>query len=59
MSSKYKKISSYLASSRSQTIRSKSNRELGENEDLIGVYGVKDRENWITTFGFIVKVNIE
>ena len=30
---------------------------LKENEELIGVYGVKDQQDWLTGFGFIVKVN--
>ena len=29
---------------------------IGDNESLIGFYGVKDKENWFTSFGFIVKV---
>ena len=29
-------------------------REIGENEALIGVYGVKDKENFFTSFGYIV-----
>ena len=31
--------------------------QLGYNEELIGVYGVKDKKSWFTSFGFIVKVN--
>ena len=30
--------------------------EIGDNEELIGVYGVAGKESWITSFGFIVKV---
>ena len=30
--------------------------ELKENEEIFGVYGVKDRFSHITTLGFIVKV---
>ena len=30
--------------------------QLGVNEELIGVYGVKNRNSWFTSFGFIVKV---
>lgn len=32
---------------------------LEDNEDLIGVYGVKDKEKWFTAFGFILKVKEE
>ena len=28
-----------------------------ENEEIIGVYGVKDTRKWFESFGFIVKVN--
>ena len=31
-------------------------RHLAENEELIGFYGVKDKEDYFTTFGFLVKV---
>jgi len=31
--------------------------EIQAHEELIGVYGVKDEVNWLSTFGFIVKVN--
>ena len=30
--------------------------EIGESEDLIGVYGQKDKDNKFSSFGFIVKV---
>ena len=30
--------------------------QLGENEELIGVYGNKDKGTWFRNFGFIVKV---
>jgi len=30
--------------------------DIGSNEELIGVYGVKDKSNYFTSFGFIVKV---
>ena len=30
--------------------------ELQENEELIGVYGVKDLAEYFNSFGFIVKV---
>ena len=30
--------------------------EIADNEELIGVYGVKDKERWFSAFGFIVKV---
>ena len=33
--------------------------QLGENEELIGVYGVKNKRSWLTSFGFIVKVTTE
>ena len=33
--------------------------QIAENERLIGVYGVKGKENWFTSFGFIVKVQID
>ena len=36
--------------------RSGQVHEIGENEELIGVYGVKDLDNWFNSFGFIVKV---
>ena len=29
---------------------------LEDNEELIGVYGVTDKEDWITSLGFLVKV---
>ena len=29
---------------------------LREDEELIGVYGVKDKSNYLTTFGYIVKI---
>ena len=29
---------------------------LAENEELFGVYGFKDRKDWFSTFGYIVKV---
>lgn len=29
---------------------------LRDNEELFGVYGVKGKENHLTTFGYIVKV---
>ena len=29
--------------------------ELAENEELIGIYGVKDKQDYFTSFGFIVK----
>ena len=28
---------------------------LGENEELIGVYGLKDKSSYFSSFGFIVK----
>ena len=31
-------------------------RTLEPGESLIGVYGVKDRQKWFTSFGFIVQV---
>ena len=33
-----------------------SYHQLSENEELIGVYGVKDMWEYFTSFGFIVKV---
>ena len=30
--------------------------QLGENEELIGVYGSMDKNPWFESFGFIVKV---
>ena len=30
--------------------------EIAENEELIGVYGVRNKAEWLSTFGFIVKV---
>ena len=33
--------------------------QIAENEELIGVYGVKDKEAYLTSFGFIVKVKKE
>ena len=30
--------------------------QLGENEELIGVYGNKDQHHYFRNFGFIVKV---
>ena len=30
--------------------------EIGENEELVGVYGVNNRPQHFTTFGFIVRV---
>ena len=32
-------------------------RDIAENEELIGVYGEKDKQDYITSFGFVVKVN--
>ena len=29
---------------------------LREDEEIIGVYGVKDKSNYLTTFGYIVKI---
>lgn len=29
---------------------------IAENEDLIGVYGVRNKEHWFTSFGFMVRV---
>ena len=29
---------------------------LEDNEEIFGVYGVKDKQKYLTTFGFIVKV---
>ena len=29
--------------------------DLGEEEELIGIYGVMGKKQWLTTFGFIVK----
>ena len=29
-------------------------QEIGENEMIIGIYGVKDKEPWISSLGFIV-----
>ena len=35
-------------------------REIGENEEIIGVYGVKgDNYKWFRNFGFIVKVRLQ
>ena len=34
-------------------------RTLDENQELVGIYGVKDESKNITTFGFITKVNRE
>ena len=31
---------------------------IADNESLIGFYGVKDKENWFTSFGFIVKISL-
>ena len=31
-------------------------RHLADKEELIGFYGVKDKYNYFTTFGFLVKV---
>ena len=36
--------------------RSTTSYELGEKEELIGVYGVMNNFNWFSSFGFIVKV---
>ena len=33
-------------------------RHLADNEELIGFYGVKDKLNYFTTFGFLVKVRL-
>ena len=30
--------------------------QLGDNEELIGVYGIKDKSEYFSAFGFIVKV---
>ena len=32
-------------------------REIGENEVLVGIYGVRNVQDHITSFGFIVKTN--
>ena len=29
--------------------------DIAENEEIFGVYGVKDKKNYFTSFGFIVK----
>ena len=29
--------------------------QLGNNEELFGIYGVKDEAEWFTSFGFITK----
>ena len=34
-------------------------QELEDNEELIGLYGVTDKEDWITSLGFIVKVKTQ
>ena len=31
-------------------------QDLREDEEIIGVYGVKDKSNYLTTFGYIVKI---
>ena len=31
-------------------------REIGDDEELIGVYGVRNKKHYFTSFGFIVKV---
>ena len=36
-----------------------SRYELADNEELIGVYGVKDYYENLSTFGFVVKVKSE
>ena len=33
--------------------------EIADNEELIGVYGVKEKKNWLSNFGFIVKTKSE
>ena len=30
--------------------------EIADNEELIGVYGVRNKKYYLTSFGFIVKV---
>lgn len=30
--------------------------QIGKNEELIGIYGVKDKSEWLSSFGFIVKL---
>ena len=30
--------------------------EVGVNEELVGVYGVKDKQSYFYSFGFIVRV---
>lgn len=30
--------------------------QLGNSEELFGIYGVKDEAEWFTSFGFITKV---
>ena len=32
---------------------------LEDNEELFGIYGVKNKQKYLTTFGFIVKVKQE
>jgi len=38
------------------TYATKSPYLIKENEELIGVYGIKDISHWFSAFGFIVKV---
>ena len=38
------------------TERSGNKRKLSSNEELIGIYGVHGVEDWLTSFGFIVRV---
>jgi len=41
----------------SNTLVQTTSIQLRDNEELIGVYGVKDKWSWFSSFGFIVKVN--
>ena len=51
--SKHKQVGAFNPNSH---ICEEKEQVLAENEELYGVYGVKDKKNYFSSFGFIVKV---
>ena len=45
----------YAYNPKNTTVQTATYR-LQENEELIGIYGVKDKSQWFSSFGFIVKM---
>ena len=52
-----KEISSFPAYGEREISGGAAIMKISKNEELIGVYGVKGKEKYFTSFGFILKIN--